>query len=261
MGDRYLTDLDAVLRAAGLTVETLDGWQTRSRSSGGYDPGYPSHVMVHHTASPPSASGESDASYCTFGDEDAPLCNVYLDADGVWWVCAAGATNCNGKGGPLDGVPADSMNLAALAVEANGGYGYPWPAAETSSYVTGVAALVAAYAVGYVRAHFEWAPTRKVDPAGASPWSPDDRSWNMDAFRADVAAGSGGSTGGDDMPLSDDDLDRVAARVWQYMIGEQNAGAHLRQAHMIPRFYLGPWKPGWELPDPTTLERIDRHTS
>ena len=61
MGSRYLTDLADVLRAAGLAVTELDGWRDRARGSGGYDDGRPTHVMVHHTASPPSASGESDA--------------------------------------------------------------------------------------------------------------------------------------------------------------------------------------------------------
>ena len=189
MGSRYLTDLGDVLRRAGLTVIELDGWQTRARGSGGYDDGRPSVVMVHHTASPPSSSGEPDALYCALYDEDAPLSNLCLDRDGVWWILAAGATNTNGAGGPLAGVPVDSMNSHAIGIEANGGYGDAWPAVQTNAYVAGVAALCQAYGIGDVFAHFEWAPSRKIDPAGPSPWATGDESWNMDDFRADVDAG------------------------------------------------------------------------
>lgn len=187
MGERYLTDLADVLRAGGLTVVELDGWQSRSRSSGGYDTGRPTHVMAHHTASPPSWSGQRDAEYCAWQDEDAPLANLCLDRDGAWWVLAAGATNTNGKGGPIDGVPADSMNTYAVGIEANGGYGEAWPGVQCESYIAGVAVLRARYGLDYVRAHFEWAPDRKVDPAGPSPWATGNASWNMTAFRSDVA--------------------------------------------------------------------------
>ena len=190
MGSRYLTDLGDVLRRAGLDVIELDGWQTRARGSGGYDSGRPSVVMVHHTASPASSSGEGDALYSALYDEDAPLSNLCLDRDGIWWILATGATNTNGAGGPLAGVPEDSMNSHAIGVEANGGYGDAWPAVQTNSYVAGVAALCQAYGIGEVFAHFEWAPSRKIDPAGPSPWATGGASWNMDRFRADVDAGA-----------------------------------------------------------------------
>jgi N-acetylmuramoyl-L-alanine amidase len=258
MSDRYLTDLAQVLRSAGLDVVELDGWQSRARGSGGYDDGRPTHVLVHHTASPPSSSGRPDAEYCAWGDDDAPLSNLCLDRDGVWWVLAAGATNTNGKGGPLDGVPADSMNTHAIGVEANGGYGEAWPKIQTDSYTQGVAALMAHYRISHCRAHFEWAPTRKIDPAGPSPWAQGGDSWNMDAFRAEVAGE------GDDMPLSDDDVARIAAAVWahdlEYPAGNvHNASWWLSRAQGIVRRYLGPWQ-GEDAPAETMLQRIDEQT-
>ena len=54
MGDRYLTDLADVARAAGWPVIEVDGWQSRARGSGGFNAGKPDHVMAHHTASGPS---------------------------------------------------------------------------------------------------------------------------------------------------------------------------------------------------------------
>jgi len=263
MGDRWLTNLSDVLHDAGLFVVELDGWQYRSRSSGGYDTGRPDTVMVHHTASPPSASGENDAWYCAEGDEDAPLSNLCLDRDGVWWVLAAGATNTNGKGGPLGGVPQDSMNTHAIGIEANGGYGYEWPAVQTDSYLRGVRVLQQVYGCTNVFAHFEWAPDRKVDPAGPSPWSPDNSSWDMDRFRADV---HGLPDEGDDMPLSDEDVQRIAKAVWDHGIAgdqpdeQKPARWRLRQAQGTVRHYLGAWKEQWPLPDKAMLKQIDENT-
>jgi N-acetylmuramoyl-L-alanine amidase len=264
MGDRYLTDLADVLRAVGLTVIELDGWRNRSRGSGGYDPGRPTHVMVHHTASPPSASGESDAWYCATGDEDAPLSNVCLDRDGVWWVLAAGATNTNGKGGPIDCVPADSMNTYAIGVEANGGYGSPWPDVQTRSYVTGVAALCSAYGCTYVRAHAEWAPDRKIDPAGPSPWATGNNTWDMNAFRADVKVDGGSGFqpdgGDDDMPLSDDDVKRIADAVWSHDVGGTRAWSAINIIQGTVRAFLGGWKDGTPPPSRTLLQQIHDDT-
>lgn len=261
MGDRYLTDLADVLRAAGLEVVELDGWQYRSRGSGGYDDGRPDHVMVHHTASPPSASGENDAWYCATGDEDAPLSNLCLDRDGVWWVLAGGATNTNGKGGPLNGVPADSMNTHAIGVEANGGYGHPWPAVQTSSYTRGVRALCDRYGCKYVAGHAEWAPDRKVDPAGPSPWAAGNDTWNMDGFRNDVWEDD------DDMALTDDDVARIAKAVWAYQIDQPGPDStpkaawwFIRRILGTGRHYLGAWNDDWKPPGTTLLQQIDDNT-
>ena len=221
MGNVWLYDLADVLRAAGLQVLEYDDWQERSRSSGGYDPGKPTHVMVHHTASPPSWSGRPDAGYCAEGDEDAPLSNLYLDRAGLWWVLAAGATNTNGKGSDWwgGGVPDDDMNKHAIGIEANGGYGDEWPKIQQDAYITGVHALCTRYRIptNNVRGHFEWAPDRKVDPAGPSKWAPDSRSWDMDGFRFDVAALTG-DTEEEDMPLTDEDVERIATKVWEHIV-------------------------------------------
>jgi hypothetical protein len=186
VGDRYVTDLADVVRAAGLAVIEVDGWQTRARGSGGYASGKPDHVMCHHTASGASSDGWPDVNYCTFGDDDAPLCNLYLSRDGTVWICCAGGSNTNGSG-DCQHLSPDSMNSSALGIEAgNNGTGEVWPAAQTSAYQTLTAALCAAYGIGTdrVHSHAEWAPDRKVDPYGPSPWGP--ATWDMAAFRADL---------------------------------------------------------------------------
>ena len=280
MGSRYLTDLADVCRRAGLAVVEYDGWKTRARGSGGYDSGRPTHVMVHHTASPTSWSGKRDADYCTVQDSDAPLANLCLDRDGVVWVCAAGATNTNGKGKDVwgGGVPENSMNSYAIGIEANGGYGSSWPQAQTSAYTTLVRALCDAYKIpnNNVRGHFEWAPTRKVDPAGPSPWASGNASWNMTGFRSACSSGARPlppdqgvqPDEGEDMPITDDDAKKIAKFVWAEPIDttQKDAGIDpqparywLQRTFLIARQYLGPFA-GKPATDPTMLKQIRDQT-
>jgi hypothetical protein len=192
VGSRYLTDLVDVCRGAGLVVHIVDGWERRARGSGGYDPGRPTHVMVHHTASGPGSDPDGDVAYIATGSPDAPMANLYLSRTGDVWVVAAGATNTNGSGSAPwpGGCPNDQMNTHAIGIEAaSTGTGEPWPYNQQVAYVALCSALCLAYGIGadLVRAHFEWAPGRKIDPAGQSMWASGSSSWAMDQFRDDVA--------------------------------------------------------------------------
>ncbi|WP_218214598.1 hypothetical protein, partial [Ursidibacter maritimus] len=72
------------------------GWETRSRSTGGYD-----NILAigtHHTAS--TTSPDSDCSYMWGGSPDEPIGAVLLDRTDEVTIGAAGATNTQGKGGP-----------------------------------------------------------------------------------------------------------------------------------------------------------------
>lgn len=194
MSGRYLTDLASVVRGAGLVVQEEAGWTTRARSSGGYASGRPTHVMVHHTASNAGSDGQADVNYCCYGSDSKPVANLYLARSGKVWVMAAGATNTNGKGGPLDGVPSDSMNTYAIGIEAaNNGVGEQWPPAQQDAYIRLTKALCSRYGIltAHVRAHFEWAPDRKIDPAGNSRYATGGAKWNMDTFRGDVLLSGG----------------------------------------------------------------------
>jgi N-acetylmuramoyl-L-alanine amidase len=187
----YLTDMADVLKAAGLRVMTVPGWETRAYPKfGGYQQ-RPTHVMVHHTAS--KTTPANDLNYI-LNSPLSPIGNIYLDRTGVVWLVAAGVACTNGKGSSTPwngGVPDNAMNGYSIAIEAaNDGIGEPWPKMQTDAYVRLCAALCAAYDIPnrHVRAHWEWAPGRKIDPAGPSPWAIGKASWNMDRFRADVAA-------------------------------------------------------------------------
>lgn len=207
MGAIWLHSLPDVLRGVGLTVEEYAGWEIRSRSSGGYDALLA--VQVHHTASPPSSQPWEDQAWMWDNSPDAPIGALYLARSGVWTIGAAGATNTSGKGGPLQTsggtIPLDSANRYVLSIEAaNDGVGEPWPQVQIDSYVRGVTALCDAYGLPYwagdVHAHFEWT-SRKIDPAGPSPYAVGAASWDMNKFRSDLGVTTPPPPGGDMLPI------------------------------------------------------------
>ena len=241
MGSRYLTDLADVLRAAGLDVIEMDGWKNRARGSGGYDSGRPNHIMVHHTASGASSDGWPDANYCTLNDDDAPLCNLYLNRAGSVWVCAAGATNTNGSGTDPCGVTnKDSMNSSAIGVEAgNVGTGAEvWPAPQMDAYLVVCRALGGAYGIpdSRIHGHVEYSPGRKIDPAGPDRYATGSASWNMGQFRADA---SGASVPTPVPPNSDlEDEDMAKELLLQAKDGAMAGALAVAPADMSRMFYL-----------------------
>lgn len=181
MGSNYLTELADWCREEGLRVVEKVGWQTRARSSGGYESGRPWAIMWHHTAS--DTSPANDANYMCSGSPDAPIANLLLARDGEVWVLAAGATNTNGKGGPVGFskgvVPQDSMNTYAVSIEAaNNGVGEAWPQAQIDAYFTLNNMLARRLGLNPddCCTHQEYAPDRKIDPATAAAvqgsWQP-----------------------------------------------------------------------------------------
>lgn len=196
----WLTNLADVLRAAGLPVVEMPGWQAAAypKYGGFIEP--PSHVMVHHTASNPGTDPHGDLNYIINSHPLRPICQLYLSRSGTFYVVAAGRCCTNGAGSSAPwngGVPDGQMNHHAIAIEAaNQGTGERWPDAQIHSYVHGVAALCKAYNIPnkHVRAHHEWAPGRKIDPAGQSPYAVGSAKWDMNKFRADVAAVATGPT-------------------------------------------------------------------
>jgi N-acetylmuramoyl-L-alanine amidase-like protein len=182
-GQNLYFDLAGILTAAGCRVQVGSinaGWEHRARSSGGF-PQPPLAVFWHHTAS--STSVESDLSWMIDGCDDAPVGNLLLDRDGVFWPIAAGASNCAGKGGPSTfsrgTIGVDAGNTGGFQIEvANGGTGEPWPQVQIDAYFAGSNALNAHVGnqPGDVITHHVWAPTRKIDPATGDavqgPWRP-----------------------------------------------------------------------------------------
>jgi hypothetical protein len=240
-----------VCRAAGLDVLEQDGWQGRARSSGGFADGRPTHLMVHHTASGPSADGWPDADYCSYSSDIRPVCNLYLDRAGTVYVCAAGATNTNGSGiDPCGTVPDDSMNTYAIGIEAgNDGVGEPWPEAQQDAYVVLCAALCDGYGIPtwQIHSHAEWAPSRKIDPAGPSRWAADG-TWPMDGFRDDVAGTSSWTP-----PTPDDEEDGMIFRTSATADAIYAQGSDLSVRHVTAQegAIAQAGNPGWADSAPT----------
>lgn len=186
MGAIWLLSMPQVLRDAGLDVDTYPGWQTRARSTGGYDDIL--GVQVHHTAS--FTAPENDMGYMWRNASIAPIGAVYLARNGKVTVGAAGATNTSGRGGPLGPIPQDQANKYVISVEAaNAGNGETWTPEQQLVYPILANALVSAYDLEFsvpgLHGHFEWT-SRKIDPAGNSRWATGANTWDMNLFRADA---------------------------------------------------------------------------
>lgn len=226
----YYADMLDVLRAAGCQVAEsaiTNGWQTRSRSSGGF-PSPPLGAWWHHTAS--QTSPANDLNYMINGSPDKPVGNLLLDRTGCFWPIAAGASNCAGKGGPWTfsrgTCPADSGNTRGWQLEvANNGVGEAWPQVQVDAYFAGSNALNAH--VGNrpddIITHHAWAPTRKIDPATATavqgPWGPgsctSSGTWDLDDIRAECSRRAGSSPGPTPIPPpdgGDDDVEKICVR-------------------------------------------------
>lgn len=153
------------LRAAGLRVSEVPGWQQRGSSTFN-----PRGVMWHHTA---SAKGKDAPSLAvvTYGRPDlaGPLCHVLVSRSGICHVVASGRANHAGLGAyaPAGG----GSNSTFYGIEAeNTGYGVgpsaePWPLEQLDVIAKASAALIN-WDMSRISAccmHREYAPSRKVD--------------------------------------------------------------------------------------------------
>lgn len=193
----YMTRLLPDLKRYFPRVDTIPGWETRGNSSFA-----PAGVVGHWTAGPRGAAADKRPSLNVVvngrPDLSGPLCNVYLDRAGVPVIVAAGRANHAGPGGYKGLVG----NSAVYGIEAESAGDGDWTAAQKAAYPRLVRAMLDGLGRGseFFCGHNVWAPTRKIDI----------RDWPMDAFRASVAAATPLE---DDMPLTNDDLTRLADAV------------------------------------------------
>lgn len=152
----YALGLPAALRARGLTVETVPGWETRS--AGSFNP----HGAVSHWTAGPATRDRPSLSVCINGHGSlaGPLCNVFLTRGGVAIVVAAGRANHAGIGGWRGLVG----NSSVFGTEAENSGFDPWTSAQLWSYPRINAAYcdLGGFGPEMVCAHFEWTP-RKID--------------------------------------------------------------------------------------------------
>lgn len=172
--------LPGKLRAAGLNVKTMPGWEKRGRPSGGFAP---VGVLCHHTATGKNSSDANVLNLLKNGRSDlpGPLCQIGLARDGTVWMVAAGRANHAGKAKASGTVAAGDGNRLYIGIEAfNDGRGEPWPKAQYDAYVKLCDFLcreITGNSAKTVRGHKETSVTGKIDPT-----------FDMDAFRDRVAA-------------------------------------------------------------------------
>jgi N-acetylmuramoyl-L-alanine amidase len=200
------------------------------------------------------------------------------------WVMAAGATNTNGKGSGVrttskGTVPADSMNTYAVGIEiGNNGVGEPYSKAcidaafATSLVVTSKCGLLPTDVIH----HQAYAPDRKVDPSTCTGvqggWYPksvtSSGTWSLDDLKTECQRRATSGMEDDDMPLSDDDIKKIANAVWTYNIDTTGADAGidpqparywLQRTYLIVRQCLAGFN-GKPATDPTMLRQIHDNT-
>lgn len=175
-------DLPKRLRAAGLKVNEVSGWQSRGRpaSTGSF---HPVGVLCHHTATGPRTSNADVLQLLIRGRSDlpGPLAHFGLDRSGVVHIVAAGRANHAGKAKASGSVAAGDGNSLYIGIEAfNDGRGEGWPDAQYDAYVKLCAVLsreITGNSAQTVRGHKETSVTGKVDPL-----------FSMGDFRDRVAA-------------------------------------------------------------------------
>jgi len=192
MGTIWLTKLAEVARRTGFPVVEVPGWQSRSRSSGGLDTFH--GFSEHHTAESPMMDGAQSSNYQCFNASAKPISNAYVSRVPKIYIHAAGATNTSGAGGPWRKIPLNAANSNSFGLEiGNNGTGEVWPVDQQLCVVAFTAEMYLEYgaALGWsiddIFAHFEYAPTRKIDPWGPSMFNDYLRTkWNMNTFREAV---------------------------------------------------------------------------
>lgn len=186
-----LNNLADVLRARGLKVAEVAGWQGR---------GYKGQMLAdfrgvlwHHTATAgarnPANGNMPTLNVLTHGHENlaGPLSQLGLGRDGTVYVVAGGLCNHAGTGS-APGIPVNAGNwyMLGIEMESSGESPWDWTAAQLAAAPKLGAALELAYMASLPASqrvqmgHMEYSDAGKIDPAG---WP-----GGMDGLRASINA-------------------------------------------------------------------------
>jgi N-acetylmuramoyl-L-alanine amidase len=159
----YLNDLATVIRASGMNVVEVAGWQSRNHGS----LADVKSIICHHTAG--SATGNYPSlNVVTNGRTDlrGPLAQLGLGRDGTVYVIS------NGVAWHAGATINDSVwgNSHSIGIEAENTGTQPWPDVQVNAYAKLIAVLCKHYGLGIdrVKGHKEicYPAGRKIDPAG-----------------------------------------------------------------------------------------------
>jgi hypothetical protein len=154
------------LRAAGLAVTELPGWQDRGESDGDFRP---LGIIWHHDGmglgydSDPTNDDNVAQFMSQNGNNGA---QIWIRRDGNVHLLASGRKWHAGTGAGWNAIPANDGNTYAVGIETDHTFGNPWPDAQVDAIITTSAVLAVQY--GWDSAnmcgHKEYAPGRKPDP-------------------------------------------------------------------------------------------------
>lgn len=170
--------LPDVLKAKGLKVALVPGWENRGRGDVKRIMG----VLCHHTVGPRTGNMPSLNTLINGrSDLRGPLAQLGLGRDGTYFVIAAGRSNHAGAGS-WQGITTGNSSFIGIEAENTGrSDDSPWPEVQMDAYRRGVAAILMRIGqdVNFCAGHKEYAlPVgRKTDP-----------DFDMHEFRASVAA-------------------------------------------------------------------------
>lgn len=148
------------LRAAGITVVEVPGWQSRSH---GPLPDAPAIVWHHDGSDPGDSPGVLDWMVSNW---DVASAQVWIDRAGAWHIVGDLGGKANHAGQVLPGAIG---NADSIGIETDHTVGEDWPAAQLQSLRKGTAALFTLWGRDPADAltfHKAVAPWRKVDPDG-----------------------------------------------------------------------------------------------
>jgi len=248
-----------VLRAEGLKVVEHSGWRTHNRA--GHGPWGPVNgVMIHHTVSTGTANSVRIC-YDGYDSLPGPLCHGVIAKDGTVHLTSAGRANHAGGGDPnvLQAVIDERYNSAPPAPHQHQGsigavdgnahfYGFecvnlgdgkdPWPAEQVTAITKVSAAICRAHgwSAKSVIGHSEWSDW-KNDPKGPGmPSMPSLRTEVQARLARPAPAGKEES-----MPLSDEDVRRIATAVWEHEISNRFRPDASGKPRSIPAHYYLEW--------------------
>ena len=181
-----LTWLPDVLKAAGLKVSLVPGWENRGRG----DMGKVFGVLCHHTVGPRNGNMPSLNTLINGRGGNSPLpgplSQLGLGRDGTYFVIAAGRAIHAGRGKWQDVVNGNSNFIGIEAENTGLANDSPWPEVQMDAYRRGVAAILKhiGKSADFCAGHKEYAL-----PKGRKP----DPGFDMNVFRTAVSAILNGS--------------------------------------------------------------------